>query len=202
MKTRLLIALLVFGAMSFLPATFADDDHRGRGWPLRATLTGFQETPNTLSTTGSGRFAAKVNEAGDAFDFKLEWKGLVGTVTQAHIHFGQSGLSGGIMIWLCGTATNPGPPAPAPLPATCPTTTPGEGTVEGTIKKENVIGPAGQGIAAGEFAEALKAIRVGAAYANIHSTLYPGGEIRGQILGRGVLGSILGQAIGHEHGKD
>jgi hypothetical protein len=45
----------------------------------------------------------------------------------------------------------------------------------------HVIGPAGQGIAAGEFAEIVRAIRAGRAYANVHSTKFPGGEIRGQI---------------------
>ena len=42
-------------------------------------------------------------------------------------------------------------------------------------------GAAGQGIAAGEFAKVLRAIRVGAAYANIHTQQRPGGEVRGQI---------------------
>jgi len=53
------------------------------------------------------------------------------------------------------------------------------------VSAANVIGPAGQGIAATEFAEVLKAMREGVTYANVHSTLYPGGEIRGQIRGRG-----------------
>jgi len=45
----------------------------------------------------------------------------------------------------------------------------------------NVIGPAGQGVAAGEFAELLRAMRQGLTYANVHSSLATGGEIRGQI---------------------
>ena len=44
-----------------------------------------------------------------------------------------------------------------------------------------MIGPAGQGIAAGEFAELVRALRAGAAYANVHTTAHPGGEIRGQV---------------------
>jgi CHRD domain len=38
-----------------------------------------------------------------------------------------------------------------------------------------------QAILAGELAEVLAAIRAGVAYANVHTTLSPGGEIRGQI---------------------
>ena len=53
----------------------------------------------------------------------------------------------------------------------------------GTITPADVIGPAGQGIAPGEFAEVVRAIRNGAVYANVHSTLRPGGEIRGQLRG-------------------
>jgi len=48
-----------------------------------------------------------------------------------------------------------------------------------------VIGPAGQGIAAGEFAELLAAIRAGKTYANVHSAKFPGGEIRAQLGDRG-----------------
>jgi hypothetical protein len=57
--------------------------------------------------------------------------------------------------------------------------------VSGTITSADVIGPAGQGIAPGEFDELVRALREGATYANVHTTLYPGGEIRGQIDGHG-----------------
>jgi hypothetical protein len=42
-------------------------------------------------------------------------------------------------------------------------------------------GPAGQGIAADEFAEVLAAIQAGVAHVNVHLAAFPGGEIRGQI---------------------
>ena len=44
------------------------------------------------------------------------------------------------------------------------------------------MGPADQGIAGGELDEALAAIRSGMTYANIHTVLYPAGEIRGQVM--------------------
>ena len=37
----------------------------------------------------------------------------------------------------------------------------------------DVIGPAAQGIAAGEFDELVEALRAGVAYANVHSSLVP-----------------------------
>ncbi|HYV06332.1 MAG TPA: CHRD domain-containing protein [Blastocatellia bacterium] len=36
-------------------------------------------------------------------------------------------------------------------------------------------------MAAGEFAEVLAAMRAGTVYVNVHSTVFPGGEIRGQL---------------------
>ena len=44
-----------------------------------------------------------------------------------------------------------------------------------------MIGPTGQGIAAGQFEELVRAIKAGVTYANVHSSLFPSGEIRGQI---------------------
>ncbi len=61
----------------------------------------------------------------------------------------------------------------------CPLTTTGE--ISGVITAANVVGPAGQGIAAGEFAELVRAIRNGATYANVHTANFPPGEIRGNI---------------------
>ena len=45
----------------------------------------------------------------------------------------------------------------------------------------SVVGPTAQGIAPGEFAEVIRAIRAGAAYANMHTTAFPAGEIRDQV---------------------
>src|SRR3712207_4375667 len=89
------------------------------------------------------------------------------------MHFGQRGQSGGISVFLCTNLGN----GPAGTQA-CP---PSPGTVRGTIRAVDVIGPVGQGIAAGEFGELLRAIRAGATYVNVHSTLWPAGEIRAQI---------------------
>ena len=49
------------------------------------------------------------------------------------------------------------------------------------ITAADILGPAGQGIEAGSFDEAVRAIRAGAVYANVHTTRWGGGEIRGQV---------------------
>ena len=69
-------------------------------------------------------------------------------------------------------------------------------TITGSFVAADVVGPAGQGLAPGEFDELVRAMRAGATYANVHTTLVPGGEIRGQIDGnrprRGLTGTTLG----------
>jgi hypothetical protein len=139
---------------------------------IQATLVGYEEVP-ALSTPAGGQFRAMISNHDQLIDYELTYSGLTGNVTQAHIHFGQHSVGGGIMIWLCGTATNPGP---AGTP-TCPQ----EGTVTGTAGMGQVVGPAGQGIAAADLEAAIAAIRAGISYANVHSSRFPGGEIRGQI---------------------
>lgn len=159
--------LLGFAAQ---PAS-ADDDHENR---LRAKLRGYQEVP-AVSTLASGDFRATIHDNA-RIDYELSYRDLQAPVAQAHIHFGQRAVNGGISVWLCGTAALPGP-AGTPV---CPSTNPA--TVTGTITATNVIGPGGaQQLGAGELAELLSAIRAGVTYANVHTSVSPGGEIRGQI---------------------
>ncbi len=108
-------------------------------------------------------------DAAQTIDYKLSYEGLEAPAIAAHIHLGARATSGGVIAFLCSGGNKPACPA-------------GGGTVTGTITPADIIGPAGQGIAPGEFAEVVRAIH-GAVYANVHSTLRPGGEIRGQLRG-------------------
>ena len=137
-------------------------------------LRGFDEVP-AIASSGGGRFNATINEDGSHIDWELSYFSLQGNVTQAHIHFGQRGVNGGISIYLCSNLTNPAPP-PGTQP--CP---PSPATIHGTATFVDVIGPAGQGIGPFELPALLRAIRGGITYANVHSDLFPGGEIRGQL---------------------
>ena len=51
------------------------------------------------------------------------------------------------------------------------------------------------------FAEMIKAIKNGAAYVNVHSTLHPSGEIRGRLGGnrKEDKGRNHDEAEGHDH---
>ena len=177
-KHGLRAALLTAVAAVFaLPSLQVADAH-GKKHILTTDLGGFEETPSTLSRTGSGEFRAVVNKERTSFEYSLKFRDLEGTVTQAHIHFGARGLNGGISIWLCGTTTNPGPAGTPDCGG------PNAGSATRTVTAAEVGGPAGQGIAPGEFEEILDAMDSGVAYANVHSSKYGGGEIRGQIRDR------------------
>lgn len=144
---------------------------------VHARLEGTQEVPANL-TAASGSFKAKIDEKARTLSYSLDYEGLQGSVTQAHIHVAQPGVNGGISVWLCATpSTRPNVPATAPSPPDCPAS----GTVEGVAEVASVVGPAGQLVTAGDFDRFLRAVREGATYVNVHSTLLPGGEIRGQI---------------------
>jgi len=173
------MAVFVLGAAAIVTAAVAFN-----GSSVKAQLSGYEEIP-TLSTQGNGAFKASIDKGGNEIKYTLTYSGPFdanpagGTVTQAHIHLGARAFSGGVSAFLCSNLGN----APAGTPA-CPVS----GTVSGTITPAQIVGPTNQGIQPGEFAELVRAIQAGAAYANVHTTTFPAGEIRGQ--------------IGHGKGKD
>ena len=163
---------ILSGLLLALPA-LGDNDNNGRNF--RAKLIGYEEVP-AVNTVADGSFTAKANRDGTSVDYTLTFSTLQGAVTQSHIHFAQKSVNGSIIVWLCQTAASPGP---AGTP-TCPA---GGGTVTGTFTTANVLAgsTATQQFAAGDLESLLDAMRAGIAYVNVHSSLSPGGEIRGQI---------------------
>jgi len=180
MKTVAYLLAVTLTAGSASIALAADDK-------LATRLSGFNEvhfiaapTPalrGSVSTPAKGTFEARIDN--DVISYVLTYEGLIGDVTQAHIHFGQRHTVGAIVVWLCQTAAVPAPAAVAALTPMCPGPT--QGTVTGTITAAQVLEAVGQGIANGEFAEVVAALRAGTTYANVHSVTFPPGEIRGQI---------------------
>jgi hypothetical protein len=146
------------------------------GRDFKERLTGYQEVP-AVSTSGKGTFRASIRSGGSEIRYRLTYAGLEAKPLQAHIHLGQRAVNGGISVFLCdNTGGGPAGTQPCPDPPA---------TVQGTLRPADVIGPAVQGIAPGEFGELVRAIRAGATYANVHSEKFPGGEIRAQLERRG-----------------
>jgi hypothetical protein len=178
LRVKLAVGVIVVGGAGIGTAAVAHDRAR-----FNASLIGYEEVP-AISTDANGTFKAQISRGSDEIRYTLVYNGPfnnapAGTVTQSHIHIGQKGVSGGISVFLCGT---PGfqPPAPTPAPPVCP---PPGTPVSGVLTPASVIGPSTQGVAPGEFAELVRALRAGVTYANVHTTTHPAGEIRGQISG-------------------
>jgi hypothetical protein len=138
-----------------------------------AKLNGYNEV-NSKSTPATGSFRARIENGGSRIHYRLSYQGFTepgATANAAHIHFAQRHVNGDVVAFLCGGGGKP----PCPNPG---------GTVEGDIRATDVLATS-QGIAAGEIAELIRAMRHGATYVNVHTTRFPGGEIRGQIGKRG-----------------
>ncbi|MBV9544210.1 MAG: CHRD domain-containing protein, partial [Chloroflexi bacterium] len=95
--------VLVIGIPS---VALGDDDRRD----FTAHFLGVNETPS-ISTDATADLTVRINGSGDnaRITYTLTFSGLRAPVTQAHIHFAQSKVAGGIMVFLCGTAASPGP---------------------------------------------------------------------------------------------
>ena len=191
---KLVISAVCAIAMLFLVAGNGySDDKEHKNYKFSTQLSGFNEVhfsagpPATLrgavSSAAKGSFKATLDKTTNIIGYELNYEGLEGDITQSHIHFGQHHTVGGIVIWLCQTTGTPAPAAVAASTPFCPGLR--SGKVLGTITPSQVLAQTAQGIDAGEFDEILRALRAGATYANVHSTLFPPGEIRGQIKGAG-----------------
>lgn len=170
------IALMALVALLPAAPMQAQDEHGGHDGSrnFRARLVGLNEVP-AVSSVASGGFRARLSSDGNALTYELAYDELEGNVTQAHIHFGQKSVNGGIAVWLCSNLASP--PTPAGVQS-CPAP---PARITGIVTSSQVVGPAGQGIAPGEFAELVAALRSGTAYANVHTSKFPGGEVRSQV---------------------
>ena len=146
---------------------------------IRELLTGFEEVPS-VSTRANGQFNARIAKDGRAIDWELSYSDLEGAVQQSHIHIGNAGVNGGISVFLCtnlgngplGTQSCPPPPAVI------------SGRIFAADVSPNIAATAAartQGLNTGEIEELIAAMRAGATYVNVHTTLWPGGEVRSQI---------------------
>ncbi len=179
MRSRFIVWALALGVCVVVSVSevVIGDDRGGNNFQLR--LNGFQENPS-VSTTGRGRLDLRIDEDAEEMSYRLRYSmlegttqanGSPGTVLFAHIHLGAVHTNGGVVAFLCGGGGKPACPTP-------------DGDIEGTIVPADIVGPAVQGITAGEetaFEEFVKAIRAGYTYANVHTTRWPGGEIRDQV---------------------
>ena len=171
---RVMLGALLSGLV-VAPAVMADSHTE----EFHAVFSGFNEVgalnaqSGAIFSPGRATLELELNRADQTLSFVLKYSGLSAPVTQSHIHFGKVHMAGGVMVFFCSNLTS-APPGTQPCPAS-------GGTVTGTLSAANVIGPTTQGVTAGDFQAVVDALESDTAYANVHTTAFPAGEIRGEI---------------------
>jgi len=121
-------------------------------YPINVTFSGSQETPANNSTA-TGTFVGTYNDATDSLIYTITFSGLGSNVTAAHFHgYVPPGIAGPVIFF--------------PVNPAFPT-----------------------GVMAGTFVDSVKltqgqedSLKMGLIYFNIHTTNFPGGEIRAQLF--------------------
>jgi hypothetical protein len=165
MRRHLALALATLAALllSVLPALGQPAERP----TFTAHLTGGAEVADPpVETRATGQAVFRLSQDGTELSYRLIVANIE-NVTQAHIHLAPAGANGPVVAWLY-----PGGP-PAQL-------IPGRSSgvlAEGTITDANLFGP----LAGKTLADLVDHLRAGNAYVNVHTTVYPAGEVRGQI---------------------
>ncbi len=152
-----LSVLLVLVATFFLVQSEARAD-----FITTATLLPGNDVP-PQSTPALGAAIAFFNSTADSLTVNVAFTGLSAPATAAHIHFGDPGVNGPIIL----PFSNPTFPGSASASYTTILT-----TADLTPSPANGINT---------FADAINAIAGGHTYVNVHDAVFPIGEIRGQL---------------------
>lgn len=155
------LAIITVGAtIDFPTSAFAGEQQEEERFITE--LTGFEEVPPVNDTSAIGRAEFKLGQDNIMYTVNVT---DIENVTAAHIHRGQVGENGPIVITLFKSET----------PTTAMTT---EVLSEGNITATNLEGPM-----AGQLLSNLtSAMQNEQTYVNVHTQQNPNGEIRGQIL--------------------
>jgi hypothetical protein len=174
-----LLGLTVIGMAASLATLGVRAQDNDDGVRFSTRLSTFNEVP-PKANGAHGTFRAKLSDGGTTLHWTFTWEGLTGPPLFAHIHFGLKGNNAPVMTFFCGGPK--GNPA-IPQKDDCPQST--SGMIKGTTNAGDIIAlnsdGTDQALDSHDFAGFLRALRAGSGYANMHTTRFPGGEIRGQI---------------------
>ena len=132
---------------------------------LKATLSGGEETPAVVVTGAVGTVEASVDTEAREISVTLRVFNIPATapVTAGHFHVGPKGAGGPVVL---------------NFPSSIAGRT-GDFTMTFRLGVANFVVRAAQGI--NTIDDMIQAMVAGNAYANVHTTTNPGGEIRGQL---------------------
>ena len=167
---RIITSITAFCTVLLLTLTSGRVSAQGMETVLSATLSTTQEIPLVETPSGAGG-SATVTVSADAaqITYTLDLTGPFSAApTAAHIHLAPPGETGPVVFFLCATM----PPQGVTTQA-CPDVN--GGSVSGTLTAADL--QAG----AMTLAEAVAALLAGNTYINVHTSLNPSGELRGQV---------------------
>jgi hypothetical protein len=160
MRSRLLTMFLLVFLLALATAVAAQPSVSEN---FHAHLSGGEEVP-PADTRATGQTIFELRP--DGLHYKLIVANIQ-NVTMAHIHLAPAGQNGPVVVWLY-----PDEPPPQLIPGRF------SGVLaEGIITSDDLVGL----LADADLDALLAEIRAGNAYVNVHTTQFPGGEVRGQI---------------------
>ena len=129
-------------------------------------LSGDNEVP-ARDTNATRQVIVRINKDESSIHFKIIVANVQANITGSHFHMGPAGANAGVVVNLLNISDFP-PETNAPVNGIL---------AEGTITASNLSGA----LAGKPLSNLISAIRAGNIYVNVHTTTYPGGEVRGQL---------------------
>jgi CHRD domain len=160
-----LVSVLLLGSSTFV--------HASNELKFEADLSGAQEVTNPAGgvvTDTTGTITVEFDRALTRAQFRITVRNGTG-ITQAHFHCGPAGVNGPVVAFLFG-------PVDPPVNVS-------DGSIEIDLDNSDIISPDTMEVCdvpLNNIASLAFAMRAGKIYANVHSTAFPAGVIRGQLL--------------------
>ena|SRR5258708_678332 len=132
----------------------------GGGGEFSAKLVSGNEVP-PHDTPAHAEAQYHIANDGLSISYKLNVINIENVIA-GHIHLAPAGVNGPVVVPL----VSPSACTPLPTGITC----------EGTFTAANLVGP----LAGHPLSDLITAMENGGTYTNVHTTQFPGGEIRGQ----------------------
>lgn len=149
------------GLSANVPVVFSQADPKN----AHTHLTGDEEVP-AVDTNAQGQLTLRLSADGETLSYRLIASNIE-NVLMAHLHMAPAGSNGGVVVWLY-------PSGPPPVLI--------EGRHDGVLAEGEITAASLVGALAGaDLSLLIDMIEAGTIYANVHTTQYRGGEIRGQV---------------------
>lgn len=137
-------------------------DAEAQTMQFTALLSGASETPGIASGAG-GTATVTLDTATRSVTYKVDVYNMPSGTTAAHFHAGGPGVAGPVVVNF-----------------TVQSNISNDFSISGTATAADLVPRQAQGI--GSWEDFVQALTLGQVYVNVHSTVNPGGEVRGQVL--------------------